>query len=307
MALRRVGQLFVRAGSNFVDDSCWRLAASLSYAAVFSIFPLLLLCAGTLGFVLGDDDSVRQRLVALFSDLLTPTSRPLLDETLHSLQTHRGARGVGVLVGAITLLFGASGVFSELQASLDTIWRVPPLKHASTWPAVVAAVRDRGMAFLIVAGAAMLLLASLAASSILSSLAHSELGVNGDAAFWRAMEMAASIVLQTALLATLFRVIPHARVRWSDVLGGSLLTSITLTLLKIAMDHYLSGIGSYAAYGAVGAVLALLLWVYLAAMVFFYGAEVCHSYATEFGSLRQRSVATTGAELRGQCRVSDAA
>src|SRR5580692_7504253 len=102
------------AGVRWSDDQCYRLGASLSYYAVFSIFPLLLLCVTAVGYVMGHDESVRDRLLDYVSRSGAPEMRPLLDQTLTSMQTHETARGVGALVGVVTLLFGASGVFSEL-------------------------------------------------------------------------------------------------------------------------------------------------------------------------------------------------
>jgi membrane protein len=284
--LRRVGQLFTDAGSAFLEDHCWRRSASLSYCAVFSIFPLLLLCVVALGFVLGDDDSTRRRLVASFSDAVTPASRSLIDDTLHSLQTHRTVRGVGAAVGIVTLLFGASGVFAELESSLDSIWRVPEEKHESTFRAILSALRSRAFSFLAVIGAALVLLVSLGLSTALASMTGRAAHEDSGAWLWRAVEMVSSLVLQAALIATLFRVIPHVKLRWRDVLAGAVVTSIGLALSKVVFGLYLTHLGGYAAYGAVGMVLALLLWIYIAAMVVFYGAEVCHAYTRLFGGQR---------------------
>jgi membrane protein len=138
-----------------------------------------------------------------------------------------------------------------------------------------------------VVGTAALLLLSLAASTVLSGVAPRGLGLHRDAYSWRPVEMVVSVLLHAVIFATLFRVIPHANVRWRDVLGGALVTSIAFTAMKLVLGWYLSGIGSYAAYGAVGALLALLTWIYVAALVMFYGAELCHVYAARFGSMRK--------------------
>jgi len=287
--LRAIGKLFMDAGESFMNDHCWRRSASLSYAAVFSIFPLLLLCVAALGFVLGDDESVRERVVASMSSVLTDTSRPLVDDTLHSLQTHRTARGVGVVVGVVTLVFGASGVFSELSTSLDCIWRVPEKQANTTWRAIVNALLDRAFSFLVVVFAAAVLLSLLGVSAGLASLAESHLGAQRNTLLWRVTDALASVVVMTGVIAALFRIIPHVRVRWKDVALGSMVTSVGLALFKVAFGFYIGGIGSYAAYGVVGAVLALLMWIYVAALVVFFGAELCRAYATQLGSLKSHA------------------
>jgi membrane protein len=287
--LRPIGKLFMDAGESFMNDHCWRRSASLSYAAVFSIFPLLLLCVAALGFVLGDDESVRERVVASLSSVLTDTSRPLVDDTLHSLQTHRTARGVGVIVGVVTLVFGASGVFSELSTSLDCIWRVPEKQADTTWRAIANALLDKAFSFVVVVVAAIILLALLGLSAAVASIAQSHLGADRNTVVWRVVDALGSVVLMAFVIAALFRIIPHVRVRWKDVALGSIVTSIGLALLKVAFGFYIGGIGSYAAYGVVGAVLALLMWIYVAALVVFFGAELCRAYATQFGSLKARA------------------
>src|SRR5579864_1546123 len=107
------------AAVRWYDDGCYRLGASLAYYALFSLFPLLLLSVTGIGYVLGDDPSMRQDLVHSIAGAVSPESRALLNETLQSMQTHRTARGVGAVVGLAALLLGASGAFSELESSLN--------------------------------------------------------------------------------------------------------------------------------------------------------------------------------------------
>src|SRR5580704_15575694 len=123
--LRIVGRLLQERATRWVNDRCYRLGASLAYYAIFSLFPLLLLSITVLGYALGEGPATRTALLDAATGVGgSPAVRALLDETLVSMQQHRTARGVGAVVGLATLLFGASGVFSELSTSLNTIWRV---------------------------------------------------------------------------------------------------------------------------------------------------------------------------------------
>jgi len=282
---RDVAGIAAAAGSRWVDDACYRLGASLAFYAVFSIFPLLLLAISVIGFLLGNDDSVRQHVLASVARATTPQFRALLDQTLQSMQTHRTARGVGGVVGIVTLVYGASGVFSELETALNLVWRVRAPASAGLWSTVARAVRDKALSFAVVAGTAVALLASLSVTTVLSSMGAAASRLVGGGWPWWALEAIASWGLLTFLFAAIFRMIPQTRILWRDVLGGALVTSLLFVGLKSLLAWYLAGVGSYAAYGAVGAMLGLLTWIYIAGMVLLYGAEFSRVYAERFGSI----------------------
>jgi membrane protein len=265
-----------------VDDECYRLGASLAYYAIFSIFPLLLLSATVLGYALGEGATTRTALVdAVTGATGSPAVRELLDETLASMQVHRTARGVGAVVGLLTLLFGASGVFSELTASLNRIWRVRGPASQSAGQAVVGFLRDKALSLAIVGLVGLLLFGSLALSTGLSAASNA-----ARALPWQWIELAVSTAFLTLVLAAMLRALPRAHVQWRDALGGALVAALLLTVLKRLLAWYLAHLGSYAAYGVVGAVLGLLLLIYLASLVVFFGAELSRVYAERFGSLR---------------------
>jgi membrane protein len=270
------------AGARWADDSCYRLGASLSYYALYSIFPLLLLSVTAVGFFLSGDDA-REKVL---SSVAAPSAdfRTLFDQTLQSMQSHRTARGVGTVVGFGALLVGASGVFSELQSSLDLIWRVEATQAKGFGASIVRALKDKAAAFAVVVGAAIALLASLAISTTLQAI-----GNVGDADAARTalqlVEVAVSFIFLTGLFATIYRIVPQTDVKWRDVFGGAVVTSFLFSGLKWSLAWYLAHIGSYAAYGAVGGVLGLLTWIYVASLILLYGAEFCRVYAERYGSL----------------------
>jgi membrane protein len=272
------------AGVRWADDACYRLGASLAYYALFSIFPLLLLAVTGVGFILGSDDSARQKLLSSLSSP-SPEFRALLDQTLQSMQQHRTARGVGAVVGGVALLFGASGVFSELESSLNLIWKVKGAPIQGVWSFVVDTVRSKALSFAIVVVAATALLASIAVSTALGALAMATSSKGAAREGWQLAETAVSLALLTALLSAVFAMIPQTRVESRDVVGAAALTSLLFTALKALLAWYVAHLGSYAAYGAVGGVLGLLTWIYVASAVLFYGAEFSRVYAERFGSL----------------------
>jgi membrane protein len=284
--MRAVVALFRETATRWADDRCYRLGASLAYYAIFSLFPLLLLSLTVLGYALGEGDSVRTEVLdSLTGATGSPAVRALLDQTLASMQAHRTARGVGAVVGILALVFGASGVFSELSASLNAIWRVREPESRTVWQWVVGFVSDKALSFGLVGAAGLLLLGSLVLSTGLSAISE---GAYGHLPRWP-IELLASLLFPTVALAAMFRTLPQTRVRWSDVYGGALLVAILLTLLKRLLAWFLAHVGSYAAYGAVGAVLGLLLVIYVSSLVMFFGAEFTRVYAERFGSLRSRA------------------
>jgi membrane protein len=282
---RRLFDLLKEAGTRWSDDQCLRLGAAFSYYAVFSIFPLLLLCVTSVGFIVGHDASIRERILDYVSNSGAHELRPLMDQTLTSMKEHSTARGIGAVVGFVTLLFGASGVFSELESAFNVIWRVKAPPSRSFLQTVLATVKDKALSFLVVLGAGCALLLSLLVSAALSAVDSTASQVVKSPILWLLVETGVSIGMLTALLAAMYQMIPRTKVAWRDVLGGALLTAFLFTALKRLFAWYLGHIGSYAAYGAVGGVLGLLAWIYLASLLLFFGAEVTRVYAERFGSL----------------------
>jgi membrane protein len=279
------------AAGRWVGDSCFRLGASLAYYALFSIFPLFLLAIAGLGFFLGDDSVVRDKILASVANATTPDFRSLLDQTLVSMQSHQTARGVGAVVGVVTLFFGASGVFAELQTSINTIWRVKAAPSSGFGHTVLNAIRDKAFSFLAVLGAGGVLLATLVVSTALSALTNAADHVFAAAFAWQGLDALVSLGLSALVFAVLFKLLPQTAVAWRDVLGGALLTAVLFDILKHLLAWYLGHLGSYAAYGAVGAVLGLLTWIYLASLVVFFGAEYTRVHAEKAGSLAGKAPA----------------
>ncbi len=285
--LQRVKKLVVDAGVRWSDDECYRLGASLSYYAVFSLFPLLLISVSAVGFVMGHDDALRSRLLDYVAKSGAPEIGPLLDETLASMQKHETARGVGAVVGIITLFIGASGVFSELESALDKIWRVKAAPSMPLGKTILHAIEDKALSFAVVIAASLALLLSVLLGTALGALGATTERLGLSPSVWIAGEALVSLGIQSLLFATMFRMIPHTHVRWADAFAGAIPTAVLFTCLKRLLSWYLSHLGSYAAYGAVGGFLGLLAWIYFASSILLFGAELSRVYAEECGSVLQ--------------------
>ena len=297
--LRALGALLKDAGVRWSDDDCLSLGASLAYYAVFSIFPLLLLAVTVVGFVVGHNPEARAHLIDSVASASSPEFRTLFEDTLHNMETHQTARGVGAIVGLVTLLAGASAVFSQLEMTMNRIWRVEAKPSTGVWSAVRGLLRDKAMSFAIVVGAAVALLASIVVSAMLTSVSQVVEGVVpgtvAHATLWIVVELIGSVGLLSVIFAAMFRLIPQTDVAWRDVLGGAVLTAVLFTSTKRLLAWYLGHLGSYAAYGAVGGFLGLLTWIYLSSLFLFYGAEFSRLFAERYGSLSRGPSTPPGA------------
>jgi membrane protein len=288
--IRDFFSLVVSAGQRWSEDQCSRLGASLAYYALFSIFPLLLLATTGVGFFLGSGAGTRQQILSSLGSP-SPELRVLLDQTLQSMQEHQTARGIGAVVGLVALFFGASGVFAELEASLDFIWRIKPKSATTLGATVLGALRAKALSFAVVIAAAFALLLSLGISTALGALGAAAGRAAGASfsLFWSLVEAAVALGLLSLLFAAVYRIVPHTGVEWRDVLGAAFLTALLFTGLKWLFAWYLANLAGFAAYGAVGAVLGLLTWIYISSLLLFYGAEFSYVYAQRFGSASARS------------------
>ena len=255
-----------------MTHNCLRSSASLSYYALFSIFPLLLICVFLAGHLLGGGAETREAVVRTFADATSSESTQLLDDTLRSLQSTAAHGSAGAILGTAALLFGASGVFSEIESAFGDIWEVktPAMSTAKT---ILSLLVSKAFAFAVVLGASMLLLASLGVTATLGAL-RDQVGLRGAHFVWRAADLVVSVTVHGLVFATLYRLVPRAPVRWRDALRGGMVAALLTALLRAGYVLYLIKLGGYSAYGVVGAVLGLLAWIYLVALALLFGAEL---------------------------------
>jgi membrane protein len=270
--------LFRDAWSHWREDKCSRLGAALAYYAIFSIAPLLIIFFGVIGIIFGNDS--HQALMAEIQRFVGPTAGRALSATIKASALHGGGLWP-TLVGTVTLIIGAGGMFAALQDALNTIWGVAPDPKAG-WGIVI---RNRLVSFLMILVAGAVLFASLAASAVIQAIGTSMQGVL-PLPGW-ALETAnfgVSLALITVLFALVYRVLPDAEIAWSDVWVGAAFTAVLFVGGKFALGLYLgrSTVGS--AYGAAGSLVVLLVWVYYAAQIFLFGAEYTQAYANRYGS-----------------------
>jgi membrane protein len=239
------------------DDYAPSMGAALSYYTLFSIAPLLLIVLAIAGLVFGEE-AARGELFGRISALVGPESARAIEALLASAN-RPGAGAIAMVTGTLGLLAGASAVFGELQNALDRIWRAPARKQQSGW---FSLIRSRLLSFGMILAVAFLLMVSLAMSAVLAAL--------GD---WWALDLAASFLLTTLMFALIYKIIPRVPIRWSDVWAGAAVTAALFAVGKFLIGLYLGRAGVASAFGAAGALVAVMVWVYYSAQIFLLGAE----------------------------------
>jgi membrane protein len=291
MRLNTLWSVTIRAGQDWWEDNCLRLAASLAYYTALSLAPLVLLIVGLVGMVL-DRQQVGSQLAAQLESLMGPAGQELVNSILTTSSPEGGT--LATVVGLVTLVIGATAVFGELQATLNLIWEVRPAPTGGMWAGIWALLKERLFSLALVFALTFLLLVSLVVSAALAGAA---------ALFWgpeqtllsRLLELAVSLVVLTLGFALLFKYVPDAEIRWRDVWLGGLVTAVLFTVGKTAIGYYLGQASVGSAYGAAGSMVVLLVWVYYSALIFFFGAEFTQAWATRQGAVAPQPHAVAGA------------
>jgi len=279
MTLRDAWELTKETMTEWDQDKVSRLAAALAYYTAFSLAPLLVISIGLAGIVLGEE-AAQGQIVTQLQDLIGIQGARLIEEMIAA--SRRPAESIPATVaGFAVLIFGATGVFGQLQDALDTIWEVQP-RPGRGWRGIV---RDRFLSFTMVLGCGFLLLVSLVMSAGLSAVGEYLSGyLPLPEAVLQVFNLVVSLAIVTLLFALIFKVVPDAKVAWRDVWIGAGITAVLFSLGKLAIGLYLGRSTVASTFGAAASLAILLIWIYFSAQILFIGAEFTHVYAKRFGS-----------------------
>lgn len=271
------------------DHEAARLSAALSFYALLSLAPLIILVVAVASLLFGDT-AAREAIVRQFAAMLGIDGARAVAAVIEHGKNPTGL--VASVLGSLTLLLGASGVFGELQAALNRIWDVPdPARHP-----VYEVIRARLLSFGLAFGVGFLLLVSLMVSAGLAALGG-YFGALLPAEAWllELLNFAVSFAGISLLFALLFKYVPDVPVAWRDVWSGAVGTALLFTLGKALIGLYLGKAAVGSAYGAAGSLIVVIVWVYYSAMIFLFGAEFTHARA-------QRRTARAGKDSAGATR-----
>lgn len=260
--------LVVNTYQGWSRDNAPRLAAALAFYTAFSIAPLLVLVIAIAGFILGHQ-AAQGHLVNEIGDLVGANAAQLIQEIIKNA-SKQGNNIVATIIGAVTLLVGATGVFAELQNDFDIIWHVKPKPEKGLW----SFIRSRVLSFGMILVLGFLLLVSLVISAFLSSLGVYVIHLTTKAQILlQIINVLISIVVIAFLFAMIFKFLPDVSIKWRDVWIGSVVTAILFSIGKVLIGLYLGKSTIASSYGAAGSLAILLLWVYYSAQILFFGAE----------------------------------
>jgi membrane protein len=266
------------AVSDWLDDRAMSMAASLAFYTLLSLAPLLVVAVSVAGLAFGEA-AARGEIAQQLRNLMGAEAGSAVESILaHSRATH--ANVIGTIIGLVILFFGASGVFSELQDSMNAVWRV----KVKPGRALVALLKARFMSFAMVLAVAFLLLVSLVVSAGLHVLGTFLAGaLPGGVTMWVVLNFAVSFAIISLLFALIFKVVPDAVVAWSDVWVGGVVTALLFTIGKALIGYYLGRATVASPYGAAGSLVVLVIWLYYSAQILFFGAEFTHVHARRHG------------------------
>ena len=264
----------------FINDNALSHGAAMAFYAATSLAPILLIVVAIAGLAFGHD-AARVALNAQISGLMGSQSADLLQVALEGAAS-KSAGAFATAIGLVTLFVTASGVFGEIQLSLNTIWKVEPKGDSLS-----RLVRARAASLGLVAALGLLLLISLVASAAISALGDM---MNAYLPFGEIILMVVNAVVSFVLIAAMFgaiyKVLPDRNLEWRDVTVGALVAAALFTLGKSLIGWYIGTSAVASSYGAAGGLLVILLWVYYSSEIFLLGAEFTRAYSVRHGSQR---------------------
>ena len=272
--------LLKQTAQEWLQDKAPQLGAALAYYTVFSLAPLILVLLAIVGVLFRDDlAGARDKITQQMSSFLDPSAVQVV-QNIAQKASQPGKSTIATIIGIALALFGASGVFGQLQDALNTIWGVKAKPGLGIW----GFLRARFLSFAMVAGICFLLLVSLAIEALLKGFSHYLQSVlPGGIAIAVTVYLVFDFAVVVLLFAMIFKFLPDVKIQWRDVWIGAVMTAILFGIGKWLLGFYLGSGAAGSAYGAASSLITLLLWVYYSSQILLFGAEFTQVYAAQAG------------------------
>ena len=265
----------------WLEDKAPQLGAALAYYTVFSLAPLILVLLAVLGLIFRNDPAGAWHKMTHQLGYFLDRSAIEVIQSIAQKASQTDKSIWATIIGVALALFGASGVFGQLQDALNTIWGVKAKPGAGIW----GFLRSRFLSFAMVGGICFLLLVSMTLESLLNAFSQFvQAMLPGGIGVAVAVYLLFDLGIVVLLLSLIFKFLPDVKIRWRDVWIGALLTALLFALGKWALGLYLGSGSAASAYGAASSLITLLLWVYYSSQILLFGAEFTQVYADYFGS-----------------------
>lgn len=267
------------AASGFIDDKGMKLSSALAYSTIFSLPPMLLLIIIIGGAVYGQD-AIQGRIFTELQGVIGENTAQQIQNAIIALQSQKNSM-LATVIGAIALVIGATGIFVEIQDSLNMIWGVRPRAKKG----FVKLLLNRAISFSMIIGLGFLLIVSLIVNALLLGLSSyllrllPEIPIN----VLSLVNTGVIFFVISFLFSVIFKMLPDVRIHWKQVWPGSFVTSALFILGKFLIGIYISRTNTVSLYGAASSVIVLLLWIYFSAAILYFGAEFTRAYIEYHG------------------------
>ncbi|MGK7884865.1 MAG: YihY/virulence factor BrkB family protein [Crocosphaera sp.] len=292
----KIIQLFTRTLIKWQQDDCIEMGAALSYYAIFSLFPILLVILSITGLILGPDTNAYTQILIFAKTALPTEAYHIVESTL--LQLNTSSLGAGI-IGFSILFITASRIFLALSRDVDKIWKVYHRQYSQNgwfWT-IINFIKNQIIAFLLVLSSTALMLVSLLSNIALKVFVKTIINVEeaitwvrlDEAFLWNSLQLGVTYFLLTSVIMFLYKTLPRTKVKWSDIWIGSLLAVSLFFLLQSLVSKEVIRIGEqFRAYGIIGGFMVLLLWIFLNCQIFLLGCEFTYVYTHLFGSRKDK-------------------
>ncbi|MBL7712014.1 MAG: YihY/virulence factor BrkB family protein [Chitinophagaceae bacterium] len=280
LSWRGIWQITKDTFTGFSEDKVTKLSGSLAYYMVFSMGPLLVVIISLCGLLLSRE-AIEGKVYSVLVGFVGSDTASQLQEIIRNASV--GDKSfIAAVIGIVTLLIGATSVFAEIQDSINMIWGLKP-KPKKGW---LKYLQNRFLSFSVIISLGFLLLVSLALSAIIEGIST---GLQArfpgvTIVVFYIINLLLTIGISTIIFATIFKVLPDARIKWRDVFAGAIVTAVLFLIGKFAISLYISQTKVGSTYGAAGSLVVLLVWVYYSSIILYLGAEFTKAYALMYGS-----------------------
>lgn len=280
-------KILLDAFNGFFADKCMKLSGSLAYVTIFALPPMLLLIILSGGFIYGQD-AIEGRIFYELKDIVGVRTASQIQEILKSIRLQPKGQ-LTAIIGTITLIIGATGIFVEIQDSLNFIWGVK-LKPKKSF---IKLLLNRLISFSMIIGLGFLMIVSLIANTIIVALSRHLLELLPPDLPINMIALINNIIafcVISFLFSVIYKMLPDVKIKWKDIMPGAFVTAILFTFGKYIIGVYIGNAQAVSLYGAAGSVIVLLLWIYFSAAILYFGAQFTRAYIEAKGEKVQPSI-----------------
>ncbi len=279
ITFKGIWEVLKNSFSGFSNDRILKLSAALAYYTVFSVGPLLIVIVYLCSFFFGKQ-AVEGNIMGQIQGFVGHDAAVQLQDIIKNAAVS-GKGTIAITMGIITLVIGATSMFSEMQDSINMIWELKTKPKSAIW----LFIKTRLLSFGVIGSLGFLLLVSLAVSGVIEALStrlQSHFHQVTVIVFY-VLDLVINFVVISVLFGVIFKVLPDAKIKWRDVVAGAIATAVLFMLGKFAISFYITKTKVSSSYGTAGSLVVLLVWVYYSSVILYFGAEFTKAYALKYG------------------------